>query len=239
MTLNDNQRNAIRLKLSQPQHSAVLNGADVYQMNDQQLVAFDRMANAATAHKACFNEHTNRLEIPLPDGGHMVFNESSGQWQHQPSTSGAAAVTRNHQLAGAGTVAYDSNGIPVALPVRPQKPITGMALNDFLAQGGGTEEDRAAWAAIQGARMQEKADLIGVLVANAEGAAQEAGIKYYNRFSNEELKDLVALHRANQSQPQQSQIPAPTINYFGVQGVGGYNTPINEPTLEAPSFVQK
>jgi hypothetical protein len=234
MTLNDNQRNAIRIKLSQPKHQAITNGLDVNDMSDHQLVAFDRMANAATAHQACFNENTGQLEIPLPDGGKMVFNDSANQWQHQPG-SGA---TRGHQLVGAGTVAYDGN-VPVALPVRPQKQLQGMALNEFLASGGGTDEDRQTWAVIQQGRLQEKADLIGMLVANAEGQAQEEAIKAYNRFSNEELKNLVAAHRANQQQVQ-AQAPTPVVNYYGAQGGGyGYASAINEPTLDAPSFVSK
>lgn len=87
-------------------------------------------------------------------------------------------------------------------------------VQEFLANGGGSQEDREAWQVAQQVAKERRNDVLERLTANMEEAKRSAFWDKHQQTKIEDLQEMLDLL----PRPQQHQEQRPTANYFGAHG---------------------
>jgi hypothetical protein len=158
----------------------------------------------------------------LADDELLAFN----RWHEslQPLEKGLACSCGRKHVYNWDARAWKETGTPKAAKL----PST---VAEFIANGGGSQEDREAWQVAQQVARERRNDVLERLTANM---AEEKRAAFWEKHQQTKIEDLTEMLDLVGDKAQQEP-PRPTANYFGAHGAppaGGIAA--NVPALVPP-----
>jgi len=153
----------------------------------------------------------------------IAFNEYRKMLD--PAEKGVACSCGRKHVYNFDAGAWKESGTPKAAKL----PAT---VQEFLANGGGSQEDKEAWQTAQNMARQRRNDVLERLTANMDEAKRTT---FWDKHQNTKVEDLEEILDL---MPKRSEEQRPAANYYGAQGAppsGGIAAnvqPLIPPVLE-------